>query len=455
MRPHESVVMGHEFSGRVLDYGPCTRKSWASGTPVVSLPMIRVRGKVQMTGLSAKAPGAYAERVLVQESLTMDVPNGLSPETAALTEPLAVAWHAVRRSGVRKRETAVVIGCGPIGLAVILMLKARGVQKVVASDFSPGRRALAEVCGADMVFDPGVDSPWTGFEQSRYFTDANDLPTSRSARWRSCAGCRCCRGGGCSAAAEAAGATPRGPVVFECVGVPGIINQIVNEAPLASRVVVVGVCMEQDTFQPAMAINKELDLRFAFVYQPHEFRETLQMIADGTVDPTPLVTGDGRPRRGLGGVRGPRGPGATRKDPDRPGEPGRRRLTGRSHSGPAGPVHWRCCSRHCSCVGRGVRRPRLGLIEPVQQCGLIGMVARRYDVPRARHGRACWPDVEVQDLARGKAELVGELRRLSQQLLLAQSLEVQDQHGDVERPEVEGVPGMRTATQLGGDRRTC
>ncbi len=175
MRPHESVVMGHEFSGRVLDYGPGTRKSWASGTPVVSLPMVQLGGKVQMTGLSAKAPGAYAERVLVQEPLTMDVPNGLSPETAALTEPMAVAWHAVRRSGVRKRETAVVIGCGPIGLAVILMLKARGVQHVIASDFSPGRRALAEVCGADVVFDPGVDSPWTGFEKSRYITDATEL----------------------------------------------------------------------------------------------------------------------------------------------------------------------------------------------------------------------------------------------------------------------------------------
>ena len=128
-----------------------------------------------MTGLSAKAPGAYAERVLVQESLTMDVPNGLAPETAALTEPMAVAWHAVRRSGVRKRETAVVVGCGPIGLAVILMLKARGVRKVIASDFSPGRRRWPSVCGADVVIDPGAESPWTGFEQSSYITDANEL----------------------------------------------------------------------------------------------------------------------------------------------------------------------------------------------------------------------------------------------------------------------------------------
>jgi threonine dehydrogenase-like Zn-dependent dehydrogenase len=291
MRPHESVVMGHEFSGRVLDYGPATRGAWAGGTPVVSLPMIRMGDKVQMTGLSAKAPGAYAERVLVQESLTMEVPNGLSPETAALTEPLAVAWHAVRRSAVRKGETAVVIGCGPIGLAVILMLKARGVKKVVASDFSPGRRALAEKCGADLVLDPAATSPWEGFEQSRYITDANDLfdlaldTMGKLRRVPLLPWARVLR------AAEAAGATPSGPVVFECVGVPGIIDQIVNAAPLASRVVVVGVCMEPDTFQPAMAINKEIDLRFVFAYQPHEFHEALHLIADGKVDPTPLVTG--------------------------------------------------------------------------------------------------------------------------------------------------------------------
>ncbi len=291
MRRHQRVVMGHEFSGRVLDYGPDTRKAWASGTAVVSLPMIRMGEQVQMTGLSAHAPGAYAERVLVQESLTMEVTNGLSAETAALTEPMAVAWHAVRRSEVRKKDTAVVIGCGPIGLAVILMLKARGVRHVVASDFSPGRRALAERCGADVVVDPGTESPWTSFEDSRYITDAKDLfdlALDTMGKLRRVPGLPWAR---VLRAAEVAGATPSGPVVFECVGVPGIIDQIVNAAPLASRVVVVGVCMEPDTIQPAMAINKEIDLRFVFAYQPHEFHETLQLIAHGKVDPTPLVTG--------------------------------------------------------------------------------------------------------------------------------------------------------------------
>jgi threonine dehydrogenase-like Zn-dependent dehydrogenase len=230
----------------------------------------------------------------------MVVPNGLAPETAALTEPMAVAWHAVRRSGVGKRQMAVVVGCGPIGLAVILMLKARGVRRVIASDFSPGRRALAEVCGADVVIDPGAESPWTGFEQSRYITDANhlfDLALDTMGKLRRVPLLPWWQ---VIRAAEAAGATPTGPVVFECVGVPGIIDDIVTNAPLASRVVVVGVCMEPDTIRPAMAINKEIDLRFVFAYQPHEFREALHLVAEGKVDPTPLVTAT----VGLDGVAG-------------------------------------------------------------------------------------------------------------------------------------------------------
>src|SRR5207302_350649 len=93
-------------------------------------------------------------------------------ETAALTEPLAVALHAVRRGEVGARDTAVVIGCGPIGLAVIAMLKATGVRHVIASDFSAGRRQLAETMGADIVVNPANDSPWSSFADSkRYSTE--------------------------------------------------------------------------------------------------------------------------------------------------------------------------------------------------------------------------------------------------------------------------------------------
>src|SRR5256885_5128902 len=98
-------------------------------------------------------------------------PNGLAPEVAALTEPLTVSWHAVRRGEVDKRTLAIVIGCGPIGLGVILMLKAKGVRTVVASDYSPGRRALATACGADVVVDPAQDSPFTAVKGKGHLKD--------------------------------------------------------------------------------------------------------------------------------------------------------------------------------------------------------------------------------------------------------------------------------------------
>src|ERR1700749_4045760 len=84
------------------------------------------------------------------------------------------------------------------------------------------------------------------------------------------------------------------------VGVPGMISSIVDDAPLFSRVVVVGVCVGGDHITPAMAINKEIDLRFVLGYTPLEFRDTLQMLAEGKVDPTPLLTGT----VGLDGVAG-------------------------------------------------------------------------------------------------------------------------------------------------------
>jgi threonine dehydrogenase-like Zn-dependent dehydrogenase len=288
-RTDQPLVFGHEFCGTVAEHGPKTRRKEATGTHVVALPLLRSALGVETTGLSTHAPGAYAEETLVQESLMMPVPNGLAPDIAALTEPMAVAWHAVRRGDVGKRTVAIVIGCGPIGLGVILFLKASGVRTVVASDYSPGRRALATACGADIVVDPAQDSPYTAAHHERHLTDmpgALDLAESTQAKlqklpvgwwhaWR---------------LGEKLGAMPKHPVIFECVGVPGVIDSIIDSAPLFSRVVVVGVCVGTDRFTPAMAINKEIDLRFVIGYTPLEFRDALHMLADGKVDPRPLIT---------------------------------------------------------------------------------------------------------------------------------------------------------------------
>jgi threonine dehydrogenase-like Zn-dependent dehydrogenase len=298
-RSEQQIVFGHEFCGEVAEHGPGCRKTTATGTPVVALPLLRGGPAIDTIGLSIHAPGGYAEQTLVQESMMMAVPNGLSPEIAALTEPMAVAWHAVRRGEVKKKTVAIVIGCGPVGLSVILLLKAKGVRTVVASDYSPGRRRLAEACGADVVVDPASRSPYTAAGDRGHVLDAPSafelavgtreklerLPFGWWHAWR---------------LGEALGAAPKHPVIFECVGVPGVIESIVAGAPLFSRVVVVGVCVGADQFTPALAINKEIDLRFVLGYTPLEFHDTLQMLAEGEIEPSALITAT----VGLDGVAG-------------------------------------------------------------------------------------------------------------------------------------------------------
>jgi threonine dehydrogenase-like Zn-dependent dehydrogenase len=290
-RSDQPVVFGHEFCGSVAEYGPKT-KGVPTGTPVVALPLLRGEpGTVDTTGLSQHAPGAYAEQMLVEQALMLPVPNALDPDIAAMTEPMAVAYHAVRRGDVGKRDVAVVIGCGPVGLGVILMLKAQGVRRVVASDYAPGRRALATRCGADAVVDPAAESPYAAADAKGHLNDSaaafelavgtveklDRLPVGWWHAFR---------------LADKLGIEPKHPVIFECVGVPGVIESILEGAPLFSRVVVAGVCVGPDTITPAMAINKEIDLRFVFGYTPLEFRDTLHMLAEGKVDPRPLLTGE-------------------------------------------------------------------------------------------------------------------------------------------------------------------
>ena len=289
-RSSDPVVLGHEFCGEVLDARRGSR--FRTGTRVVALPLLRRGEQVHATGLSMSAPGGYAEQALVEEAFAFEVPNGLSSPVAALTEPMAVALHAVRRGEVGKGQVAIVIGCGPIGLAMIGMLKATGVRTVIASDYSPGRRSLATAVGADVVVDPAVDSPWEASSGHGHMTDASeffDFAYTSMARLR-----RLPRESWSHVyrVAEKAGlADLKHPVIFECVGVPGIIDSIVMSAPIRSRVVVVGVCMEKDGFRPVMAINKEIDLRFVLGYTPLDFRDALHLLADGKVRAEAVVTG--------------------------------------------------------------------------------------------------------------------------------------------------------------------
>ncbi|MEV5989592.1 zinc-binding dehydrogenase [Streptomyces sp. NPDC052051] len=290
-RSSDEVVFGHEICGEVVGYGPDTHRRWRPGSLVVSMPMIRTGRTPYLVGSSAQATGAYAEQIVVQESMTFDVPNGLSAQHAVLTEPMAVGWHAVRRSRISKKQTAYVIGCGPVGLAIIGMLKAGGVRTIIASDFSPTRRRLAARLGAHVVVDPRTADP---FESSPNPPKLGTLPEYINLGFD---------------AMEKMRKAPKAPwwlaframhqlqlgdsgaVVFECVGVPGMIDSLVEAAPMMSKLVVAGACLEPDTIQPMRAIGKEIDFLFSAGYNPGEYRDTLHMLADGTVDPAPLVTG--------------------------------------------------------------------------------------------------------------------------------------------------------------------
>ncbi|MEU2965911.1 hypothetical protein ABZ687_13170 [Streptomyces ardesiacus] len=104
--------------------------------------------------------------MVLSEALLLEVPGHVPTEQAALTKPLAVACHAVDRAGLRPDDVPLVVGCGPIGLAIITPLRMWSVGPIVAVDFSVERRRLAESLGADPVVDPAQNSPYEAWTRA-------------------------------------------------------------------------------------------------------------------------------------------------------------------------------------------------------------------------------------------------------------------------------------------------
>jgi threonine dehydrogenase-like Zn-dependent dehydrogenase len=240
------IFMGHEFSAEVLEAGPDT-DTHPAGTIVTSIPVLLSAKGVEPIVYSNNTIGGYAERMLLSAPLLLPIPNGLDLKHAALTEPMAVGLHAVNKSNIAPGERALVLGCGPIGIAIIASLRARGVENIVASDFSPKRRELATAMGAHQTLDAAQGSPFD---------------------------------------------TVKAAVVFEAIGVPGIIDDVLLRARSGTRLVVAGVCMESDTFHPFFAIAKEINVQFSLAYGPEEFAESLRSLAEGEIDVSPLITGE-------------------------------------------------------------------------------------------------------------------------------------------------------------------
>lgn len=247
------MVLGHEFIGEIVGFGADTAQALSVGDRVVSVPFLLRDGAPMSIGASLDVSGAYAEYFLASEALLIKVPDAVPDEAAALVEPLAIAVHAVAKSPLSgDSHAAVVMGCGPIGLAVAAVLKAHGVSTIIASDFSPKRRELATAMGATLTLDP------------------RERPAF-------------------AAVAEAA---PGKPVaVFDCTGAKGVLARTVKEAPQGAHITVAGIAPGEETFSPMIAIAKEIGLQFVVYYTPEEFAEALAMIAEGKLNWQPLVTG--------------------------------------------------------------------------------------------------------------------------------------------------------------------
>jgi (R,R)-butanediol dehydrogenase / meso-butanediol dehydrogenase / diacetyl reductase len=162
------IVLGHEFAGRVVDVGDGVADIEV-GDQVAIEPIIRDNTcaacragdynhcpQIGFHGISGGG-GGLAEFTVVPAYMVHKLPPTISTEVGALIEPLAVGWHAVRRSGVRLGETAAVIGAGPIGLVTMLALRAAGAGLVAMVEISAARKEKARAMGADVVLDPTND----------------------------------------------------------------------------------------------------------------------------------------------------------------------------------------------------------------------------------------------------------------------------------------------------------
>ena len=169
----------------------------------------------------------------------------------ALVEPLAVGLSAAEKARLSPGDRVLVVGAGPVGLAVALWCRFLGARHIAVSDLLESRAERALEFGATAAIDASHE----------------DVP------------------------ARAAALTGGAPdVVFDCVGVPGSLQLAVDYAPADARVVVVGLCMARDSIYPGRAIVKELDLAFAFIYRKRHFELVLDALARGRIDAARLIT---------------------------------------------------------------------------------------------------------------------------------------------------------------------
>ncbi len=255
------AVIGHEASGTVREVGAGVTNVKAGDTVVVR-PLDacgecqacqrgfgHVCSKLNFIGIDS--PGAFQQHWDVPAELLHHLPASMDLKLAAFVEPLAVACHDVRMSGIESGQTAVVLGGGPIGLLIAMTAKAAGAR-VMISEVSESRLALIESLG---------------------ITGANPIKDDLEAAVQ--------------AHTEANGAD----VVFEVSGAAAPIQQMTKLACVRGKVVVVAIVPQPTPVDLFQVFWKELQIIGTRVYEPEDYDRAIELLASGAVDPSPLITG--------------------------------------------------------------------------------------------------------------------------------------------------------------------
>jgi (R,R)-butanediol dehydrogenase/meso-butanediol dehydrogenase/diacetyl reductase len=252
-------VIGHEMSGTVAELGPGVTE-FSIGDAVVVRPLdareetpadkgfSHISRKLKFLGIDA--PGAFQSSWTVPAFTLHRLPAGVDLRLAAVTEPLAVACHDVRRAELARGETAVVIGGGPIGLLVALVARETGAR-VVVSEVNPDRLALAAALGLDVV-------------------DGREGDVAKHV----------------AALTDDAGAD----VVFEVSGSPAGALAMTELASIRGRIVVVAIFPEPQPVKLFDFFWKELQLRGARVYEPDDYNRAIELLAADTLPLERLIT---------------------------------------------------------------------------------------------------------------------------------------------------------------------
>ncbi len=153
------MIMGHEFSGVISAVGPGVTRA-KLGDAVVATPIFPFNGVGQRKVLGVfSTPGAYADQVVVHESMLLPKPDNISWRQAAMCEPLSVAMHAISRTPIPLMGTVAIVGAGTIGLLTMQVARLAGAGKIIITDMSPHRLEMAEELGADLAINIKTQDP--------------------------------------------------------------------------------------------------------------------------------------------------------------------------------------------------------------------------------------------------------------------------------------------------------